>query len=81
LIQKILENKFHIHVIKARALETEAKAKAWTLTAKAMVKDMIFFPPGFSRPRAVLEDYIAGNSSRRVSNIYVCIMIIGFQSK
>jgi hypothetical protein len=39
LTQNILENKFYMHVVKARALEAEAKA--WTLKAKA--KDMIFF--------------------------------------
>jgi hypothetical protein len=60
LTQNILENKFYMHVVKARTLEAKAMAKARTLKAKAKAKakDMIFCPRGSSRPRPVLEDYI-----------------------
>ena len=67
MTQNILENKFYMHVVKARPLEAKTKDKARTLEAKSKAKartlkakDMIFCPRGSSRPRPVLEDYITG---------------------
>jgi len=50
---------------KARTLNVETEAKAWTLEAKVKTKDTNLCPRGSSRLRPVIEDYITPMDSKQ----------------